>query len=1123
MTPLIFRNTILVLIATLMLGVVGYGQRTVGDIEGTITDQQGSVVPGITVNVTGISVGLSRTVLSDAQGKFRLSQIPAGVYKITTSAAAGFEASVADNVTVTIEKSTFVNLKLGLTAATESVVVTSDALGVNLDVTDSKVHTNITRQQIDMLPKGTSLQSILAISPATRAEPMSGGMQVDGASGSENTFMLDGIAMENFRSGALTRMGNQVNNIPTSMIAEVQVKTGGFEAEHGGASGGVIVVQTKQGTNAFHGDFSSEFTPSALQAGPRNPILNHDQGTNTIEDFQDNPDYTYLLRQKRDKSLSFYPTATVSGPIIKNRLWFLSTYSPQITRNTRVSEFIAPIDNDHFSTGVFVPKQMVLQGKPVDPITYKSMTKNEYSFSRVDTQITEKLRGTTTFLWNPQVNTGNLPYDSITSTEPSTTKYQGTPYTSKDYNRLKGGRINSNSFTGQLTYNPTSNLIGTFRFGRIFMNEKGDTYAIDSQVRSRCRGAASGYVYNTGCVRNFQNITNNSPTLRDVSVKKQFNYDLSYIPGSFAGRHEFKGGYEHGSIMNDVDTGNSGTGIVNLFYGQNAASADSGNGLGYAIPCVISAESNCIGVGRFTRFGTKGIGRSSFKGFYIQDKWQPTSRLSINAGVRLEKEVLPSFNTGQVIGSTPVPGIEIGWGSKIAPRFGGAYDLFGNGKTKIFASYGQFYDRMRFQLPRGSFGGDFFRVDYFTITKDHPEYTYYTRERLLGNFKDPVGGGIPSAAGGLSQFQRDNRIPSNLTKEQFLALGLVPTGVDPNIKSFRQDEITVGFERELTRLLLLSVRFTRKNVAHALEDHAILGINEAENYPIGNPGEGFALELDKKTGYVKSGKAQRLYRALELVVQRRLANNYFFSANYTLAGLYGNYSGLASSDEGGRVDPGVTRAFDYAINGYTATGNPDNGYLATDRRHAFKANGGYTFDKWMSKKHSTDLSFFFSAFQGTQQTTFANFGNTSIPLSKRGDLGRTPAFTRTDIALTHKFKITERYRMSFNINLINAFNQNSITGVYTDRYRTTNAIAWEDIDPKYLAENQTLTKVMNQILNGQIGTVLTQLENGTLPSLRYEDDDENIIQLPNPHSSLYGKASGYQAGRSIRFGFKFEF
>jgi hypothetical protein len=312
----------------------------------------------------------------------------------------------------------------------------------------------------------------------------------------------------------------------------------------------------------------------------------------------------------------------------------------------------------------------------------------------------------------------------------------------------------------------------------------------------------------------------------------------------------------------------------------------------------------------------------------------------------------------------------------------------------------------------------------------------------------------------------------------------------------------------------LSARFTRKNVAHAQEDHAILGLNQSENYPVGNPGEGLDLKLDQGNGTARSARPQRLYRAFELVINKRLDHHYYFNANYTLGYLFGNYSGLASSDEGGRTSPGVDRFFDYPINGFTATGNPDNGYLATDRRHVFKSYGGYEFTKWKDKAHTDDFSFFYTAMQGTPQTTFITVVATSIPLSKRGDLGRTPAFTQLDLSWSHNYRFGEHYRFAFDFNVLNVLNQNTVTSFTTTRYRTTNTIGATDIDPAYVAATQTLIPILNKILTGQIGTQLNQLENGGLPSL---------TGRPNPHNALYGQPSGYQGARSVRFGFRFSF
>ena len=142
------------------------------------------------------------------------------------------------------------------------VVTAADVAAI--DTTSNKIQTNITTDIINSIPRGTKVDSVLKLSGATREEPLSRGFQVDGASGAENTFVIDGSEVTNFRTGQL----RDTNNLPFQFVQEVQVKTSGFDAEFGGATGGVINVVTKSGGNEFHGDFGMQFETRQSQCAP---------------------------------------------------------------------------------------------------------------------------------------------------------------------------------------------------------------------------------------------------------------------------------------------------------------------------------------------------------------------------------------------------------------------------------------------------------------------------------------------------------------------------------------------------------------------------------------------------------------------------------------------------------------------------------------------------------------------------------------------------------------------------------------------------------------------------------------------------------------------------------------
>jgi hypothetical protein len=357
-------------ILALLLCVAGlaFGQETGGAIEGTVKDPQGAVVPNVAVTVTNrsttsgarpdASTGFNRTINTDANGFFRVLEVPPGFYTVTTAATAGFGGGTVTNVEVVLGKTTPINIGVAVGPQAANVTVTAADMSA-IDPTDTKIQTNITAQTAELLPKGQNFSSLLKVSPATRPEPLAGGFQVDGASGSENTFIIDGQEVTNFRTGSL----NTNYNLPFPLVQEVQVKSSGFEAEYGGATGGVINVVTKGGNNDYHGEFGINFRPSKFQAGPRPFLRSFRSGSVAAGTFVDIPEYFTPL--SRTSSGSWRATrrsssTSISSWTTSSRL-ALSTISPRVFRErpTRAQRGPSSIRRPIITTSVTITRLRV--------------------------------------------------------------------------------------------------------------------------------------------------------------------------------------------------------------------------------------------------------------------------------------------------------------------------------------------------------------------------------------------------------------------------------------------------------------------------------------------------------------------------------------------------------------------------------------------------------------------------------------------------------------------------------------------------------------------------------------------------------------------------------------------
>jgi len=928
-------------------------QENTGLITGIVTDASGAGVPSATISATSDLLPKGIEAESDAQGKYILPRLPIGTYTLTVGKQ-GFSKLVQRNIEVKLGSQIDFNPKLNVGAVAEVVEVTDSA--VSLDVTSSKTSTNISAAMFDALPKGRNFHSLLAMAPGVRNENKNGnagvgGFQVDGASGSENAFLIDGVDVSDIRRGSLRVQ----NSIPFEFIQEIQIKSGGFEAEFGGATGGVVNVQTRGGSNDFHGTGFYQFTNENINPRPRGFYQRSPANAN-LADFYARP---------KDNEYFRYPGFTLSGPIIRNSLFFTAGYSPELYKAVRTINYASGARN------------------------FERTDKTHYGFTRVDFNPFSKLQTNASWTWSPLKQNGVLPNPDARVAAPTNNL------------SVQGGFQPSQSVNVGGTYTITSKWLATARFGYKYQNDKLLNYGLSGEPFLIYRTASAQSALpvpaaNAGA-NGYRNVTSTLGIVKDITTRRNLYLDSSYIANVKGQQHIFKFGYSRARVSNDV-ANNYTNGQFDIFWGdpftRGSIRGVTGN-YGYYI----------------WQDGVRNLGdvNSYNQGFYLQDQWRIHKNLSLNIGVRFENEFLPPY-TKEVAGRQVADPVRFDWGSKIAPRIGGAWDIMGDGKWKLAGSYGVFYDVLKYELARGSFGSDYWVSHVFRL--DNPNVS------ALG-FANP-------GAGGAKITEYNNRtLPINAAGEI--------EGIDPDIKPYTSREFGATLSRALSDRLVLSARYVRKDLLKAIEDIGVLDAEESEQYVIGNPGFGLTRNDPQNiyNGKTPNGnflvpKAVRQYDAVEFRLDGRYFNKLNANASYTWSRLYGNYSGSANSDESGRSDPGVSRAFDLPYYYFDNTGSQENvlGRLGTDRPHTVKLYLGY--DQKMGKLGTGTFGFVQNAWSGTPDSTSVIYLSAPTFPYGRGDMGRTPAYVQSDLSYNHGFRISEKVGARLEANIVNLFNQAAV-------------------------------------------------------------------------------------------------
>ena len=938
--------TLLTAVAVLCAPAQARAQEQTGRVEGTVRDQQGGVLAGVTVQARNPSVGSVVEVATGPDGTFRFPPLWPGMYDVTASRD-GFRSARFERVEILLGQIKQLEVTLAIGAVQEAATVTADS--PLLDVRQSARAVSLREDQLAYLPRGLDYTSVVPLVAGANYEPKLGGLSLDGSSAAENRFIIDGIDTTN------AVVGLPLQSLNVDNVDEIQIKSSGYSAEYGGSTGGVVNALTKSGTNAWRGDVRFYVKGDWLDAGPR-PTLRRNPQVSTQAEYVTYPEDPYD---------AFEPGFSLGGPIAANRAWFYAAYQPLLQHVDRTVTFA--LDGSSGTFGQDLTRHLLTASQTL--------------------QLGQRLRTRAAFNLSPTRTDGLLP--SLAGTESPVSNFDVT------------------NEQPSWTVSATADVMATP--GLLISGRVGYTYA-DLHTENVRDVPRYGFSFsNVGLldvpaslqrVTGFTTDTNNSDIVKDRIGRLATQVDASWFATGW-GRHVVKTGVQADWTTHDVDKGQKAR-TVALFW--NRAQLGMRGKYGYYRVATNSKDPT-----RGVIFLGKAEGSTA--GLFIQDDWTPVSRLTINAGLRTERETVPRYS---LPGGDASPIIEFGFRQKLAPRVGTAFDVKGDGRWKLYGSWGVFYDIFKYSLST-AFGG----IDSVAYSFTLDTYEWPT---LLAN------PGCPPACPG-------TRIVGPLA-----GANVPDEAVDPDLDPMKLQEAVVGIEHQLGPRFLVSARYVHKQMDRAVEDIGSLDATYNEIYTVGNPG--FHRATVAYPG-VALPEAVRNYDAFEVAARRPFAGRWALSVSYLWSRLHGNYSGLSQSDENGRVSPNVARAYDYPAMMFDESGRPVYGNLATDRPHQLKAFLVY------SAPFGLNVSAFQYVGSGLPVSREAAVLPPSLyPMQYLGRMseGRTSVLSQTDIYVQQDIVLVRGTRFSAGIGVSNLFNQDTVVSKFVTETETGAGLVFNEAD-----------------------------------------------------------------------------
>jgi carboxypeptidase family protein/TonB-dependent receptor-like protein len=696
-----------------------WAQSTVtGAIGGTVMNPNKEVVKGATVTITNNGTGKEETATTDDDGHFKLGQLQPGEYTVTVNSA-GFASYTAKSI-VEVGRETTLDIPMTVQAVGATVEVTAEAPVIN--TTQQDFSSNMNQTSISELPiNGARWSNFALLTPGTVPDANFGLISFRGISGLLNNNTIDG-GDNNQAFFSEERGRTRINYVVSQRaIREFQVNTSNYSAEYGRAAGGVTNAVTKSGTNQFHGD--AFFFDRDNRLGARNPlgfITSFDPATGALSrNGYKAPDTRYTFG------------GDIGGPIKKDKAFFFFNYD-EVRRNfPGLAIFSAPAFLT--STNVCTADDASLKGPGNVQTGVRVACNSPISSTNSAHVFTQSLKNPTRGLTDTQINSalnflnsetgpnvrkGNqrifMPKVDLNINSQNTLTVTYNNFRWKSPNGIQtqptntNGRatfgddfVNDDSLNVRLASNLTSTLINEARYqwSRDFEFEfstpplPGEPLTAPAYPGVFSAGTRPPDVFITNGIEFGTQTFLERPQFPNEK-RNQFFDMLTYT----SGKHTFKVGADISHISDTADNlrfyagsysyNNINDFIVDYLNGQSALGA---------IPCSTSTRvaGRCYTSNYQQAFGGTAFSFTSNQwGFFGQDDWRVTPRLTLNLGLRWEYEQFPKTFANLVNPAIPQTAKMPSDKTDFGPRIGFALDINGDGKNSLRGGYGIYYGLM---------------------------------------------------------------------------------------------------------------------------------------------------------------------------------------------------------------------------------------------------------------------------------------------------------------------------------------------------------------------------------------------------------------------------------------------